>query len=197
MLGGLLLRLLYVKIRPPERFYAASAEGACSTGASIVVDVGGATGLLYHAISKRCRPQLYVILEPDVALLAEGVQGVAVERVAADARHPPLRSIDAVAVFHDALHHVPRWERHLDEMLEPYRCTVIEDYDVSTVKGRLLKLAERLFGFPAEFTTRSMVEKLLESRGFRILHAEGEFPYLIVACRPRHWGASKTTRRGA
>lgn len=183
MLGRLLLRLLYVRVRPPERFYRASAEAACSTRSRIVVDVGGATGLLYQALSNTCHPQLFVILDPDVELLKAAVTGASVERIAADARHPPLRRADTVAVFHDALHHIPGWRMHASRMLEPYRCTVIEDYDASTGKGRALRAAEKLLGFPAEFATREEAERLLREAGFRVVRSEGRFPYLIVACR--------------
>ena len=124
--------------------------------------MGGGSAGLHSALRSLCpgAPD-YLLLELDPGLAAAKPRGV--DAVVADARRPPLRRVEAVAVLHDSLHHIPGWRRVLHEMLEPYSCVVVSDYDPGTIPGRILSLLERLAGFPAEFTPPDELAALLEA----------------------------------
>ncbi len=180
MLGQLLLRLLY-RLPLPRGIYADAVRAACRTGARLVVDVGGGSAGLHAPLRQLCPHADYLLLELDASLASARPLGV--EAVVADARSPPLRALDAVAVFHDSLHHIPGWRGALSEMLAPYRCVVVSDYDASTRPGRLLALLEKLLGFPAEFTTPDELAEALRDAGFEPRIERRGFNYLVSACR--------------
>ncbi len=185
--GQVLLRLLYRYTPVPSSYYDASARLSCST---IVVDVGGGTGLLYNALVKHCNPSYYIVLEVDASLASSAERGPGVDVVVGDARRPPLRRIrGAVLVFNDSLHHIGGWREAVCRMLEPGECITIHDFDRGSWRGRLLVLFERLLGFPAEFTTLAELEALLAGCGFHAHRVEYDgFVFTVRACRARDRG---------
>ncbi len=180
MLGQRLLRLLYRRVPIPLEYYDGAARRACSR---IVVDAGGGTGLLYKRLSGVCMPGYYILLEVDEGLI-EGFERDAIsDAVVADARRPPLRRArGSTMVLNDALHHIRGWRGSLCAILEPAECIVVHDYNVSTWKGRLLALLEKLLGFPAEFTTPERLAEHLARCGYRVVELEEGFAYTVRAC---------------
>jgi ubiquinone/menaquinone biosynthesis C-methylase UbiE len=131
-----------------------------------VVDVGGGSGGLGREVLRAVSVQLYIVVDIDPVLASMVESGPAVERVVADAHHVPLRRCSAeVAVFHDSLHHMDRPERVLEEAARVSRSVLVVDFAPSTGLGRVLKLLERLLGFPAAFLEAGRAAGLLRKYG--------------------------------
>jgi len=189
--GDRLLALVY-RIAP-RRIYRRVAREARRLGERIL-DVGGGPGHLARALAEDPRgpPRLYMLADPDPLLVSMAPRGAWIEAVIGVGEALPLRG-DAfdVAVFHDSLHHIPSPGAALREAARVARCVLIDDIDVSRPLGRLVRLLERLAGYPAAFTTPRALMRELEGLGLvpRLLGAGGlPCSYMVAACRPRPGG---------
>lgn len=185
--GDRLLALVYRLA--PHRFHRGAASAAARLGRRLL-DVGGGAGHLARALEELgATPLLYVAADPDPLLLRQAAARPWAERVIAVGEALPLRSGSMdVAVFHDSLHHIPRpWEA-LREAARVARCILVDDVDASSLPGRLVRLLERLSGYPATFTTPGRLVEELERLGLEVLQvSKGGLPggYRVAACRRR------------
>jgi len=181
-----LLRAFY-RLVPPS-LHRRAAYLLSLYHADRVCDIGGGAGHLARALEEAGeRPGLHVIVDPDRGLLEMAPGYPWLERVEAVAERLPLRGGSCrFAVFHDALHHIEEPEAALDEALKVARCIYLDDFDVKTLAGKLIKLLEKAAGYPANFFSRDELLELLRGRGLRVLHVEegGPGAVRVVACLP-------------
>ncbi len=183
-----LLRLLYRLA--PSSLHRGAARLLSLYRASRICDVGGGAGHLARALlGEGHLPSLHVVVDPDPGLLSMAPRLPWVERVVGVAERLPLRGGSCShAVFHDSLHHLDDPEQAIDEALRVARCILVDDFDASRRRGRLLRALERLAGYPARFYTLEQLEETLRRRGMRILHREPAHGPLasirVLACLP-------------
>ena len=193
LIGQLLLRLLY-RFVPGEAYESTVAAlhvvDACGR-ARVLLDVGGGSGGLGRALGEvGCLLPYYLVVELDPHLARMALRSASSDAVVASACHLPIRPTPfLVSVFNDSLHHMEDPVGALREASRvDSRCIVVTDFDSSRRATLLLRIAERLLGFPAKFLEEERVEEVLGSEGYTVLYrVRGRFSsYTIAACRRRH-----------
>ncbi|QOJ78865.1 class I SAM-dependent methyltransferase [Infirmifilum lucidum] len=180
-LGRALLIALYRLA--PEKIYERPAS--LIAPGRILLDVGGARGTLAYLASGKF--ELSIVVDVDPAHFPRARRGGVVEFVCASGCHLPLRSgsVDS-AVFHDSLHHLESPREGIGEAARVLReggFLYVFDFDGSKPMGRVIRLFERIVGFPGNLLALSELGGLLE--GFSVLRLErGRFSsYTLVATK--------------
>lgn len=135
-------------------------------GASLL-DVAGGTGFLSQALAERFGRVVVADLSPGMLAIAQRRQ---LETVCAPAESLPFAdgAFDAVLCA-DALHHIKRHERALDEIarvLKPGGRAVIQEFHLRGVRGLLFFLFERAFVDRSVFIGPERLEHLMKQRQF-------------------------------
>jgi len=181
-------RLLLVLYRhlASESAYREFASTLAALSPSYVIDVGGGTGLLGRALRGLGWQGVYVLVDPDECLVGDAPEHPRSLRLEARGEALPLPPLPgSVAVFHDALHHMEEPEEALREAARVAECVAVKDFDVSGLSVKILKILEKLFGYPARFSTLTHVKEALELLGFRVttLTREPKGGFTLVACK--------------
>lgn len=132
--------------------------------ASVILDVGGGTG----RIARHVRKGRVLVLDVEPHLLSRA-RAHGYDVVLADAAHLPIRDlgVDAVLMV-DAFHHMPEQALVLAESRRVAReCVVIEEFDPSSVGGRLIQLGERILRFGSTFHTPEDLARMAADAGLR------------------------------
>ncbi len=184
LIGQKLLRLLYR--RPKLSLYKAVVE----LGEDLfreVLDVGGGPGYLLKALLlEGIKPEQYIVIELDSKLAEMGEINEVSEVVVGDAHNLPLRAWYGTVVFHDSLHHFTDPYQVLEGAVAILRarnsCIVIADINPSTTIGRIIKLVEKLFKFPAKFIEPEELTEYLSRKDLSIHMVVRKFSYIVTAC---------------
>ena len=148
----------------------------------LVLDVGGGTGRAARSLSARA-----VVLDAASNMVAvarrRGLAGVR-----GDATCLPIQSstVDAVTIV-DALHHIANPNATLHEaarVLRPGGVLVVQEFDPTTVLGRVLSLGERLVGFDSTFYDPVTVASFVEETGLQPTLVESGFQYTVIGVLP-------------
>jgi len=147
-----------------------------------VLDVGGGTGRAARALDAPER----VIIDASPGMLARAPPGIG--RVRGDARRLPVRdaSVDAVVIV-DAYHHLPGRRAVLREVvrvLAPGGILVVQEFDPSTLRGRLLAAGERLIGMDSRFDPPGDLVAALSEAGLDATVVEPGFAYTVAGTKP-------------
>lgn len=148
-----------------------------------VLDVGGGTGRAARALSSPER----IVVDPASGMLTRARRHD-LAAVRGDGSRLPVRaeSVDAVTIV-DALHHIADRRGALAEAyraLRPGGVVVIFDFDPSTLRGRLLTLAEQLVLFDSTFAPPDVLCEMLESAGFEAETIDRGFTVTVVGRKP-------------
>ncbi|MET1102040.1 MAG: class I SAM-dependent methyltransferase [Pyrodictiaceae archaeon] len=176
-----LLKILYRFM--PAKAYAGLARRP--RGTRLVIDIGSGAGGLGEALAEQGGLAEYVVVDPDECLLDLAPRTAWSHLVQGVAEHLPLRTgIAAVAVMHDALHHVEEPEKALREAARVAHCIAISDVDPRSHVGRLVALLEKLLHYPAKFLEPARVSAMLGSEGLATIVEEGRHgSYVVRGCR--------------
>lgn len=145
-----------------------------------LVEVGGGSGRAAGTVGA-------TVLDPARGML-ERARGRGLEAVQGDAATLPFatESVDAVLVV-DALHHFGDHDAAFAEMarvLAPGGVLVVQEFDRSTRRGRLLELGEHLVGFDSRFYTADELLEALETVGLDARPLEYGFDMLFAGVKP-------------
>jgi len=160
-----------------------------------LLDVGGGPGRAARATDADER----IVVDPARGMLdrarAHGLEGVR-----GDGSRLPVRdgAVDAVVVS-DALHHIADQRGVLQEarrVLRPGGVLVIREFDPTTLRGRALVAAERLWGFDSAFASPDALRADVEAVGLAAMVVERGFGYTVVGVRREPNGKSKGDEPG-
>jgi len=181
-IGEILLQILYTNVN--NEFYRDILENI-DHRVGVVIDLGGGTGAVIQALidEGKVLPQNSIIIDPHIGLHKIGVRkNINVSRIVGVAEHLPIRDNAANAVImHDALHH---FEKPIKGIEETCRVIVkggriyIYDYDLTSFSTKLLRIIEKLMGFPGNFFKIHdllNVFSKLKCRGRIAKYSHGEF----------------------
>ena len=181
-----IMRMMYKKIFPYTGFsYSFIEKNICELSDN-VVDLGGGPGLLYRILSEK--GARYVInIDIDYELLRNAP--ILSDKILAFSHERVLReeSIDHI-VLHDALHHFEKPIKTLKLYSEIFsKCIHIIDFDSGKIGGKIIKLLEKITGFPANFYSIPQVTDLLKKERLNIITLKGPSKtfsqYYIKACK--------------
>ena len=132
-----------------------------------LLDVAGGTGFLSGALAERFGRVVVADVSPGMLALAKRRN---LETVCAPAESLPFADgmFDAVLCA-DALHHIKRHGRALDEIarvLKPGGRAVIQEFHIRGVRGWLFFLFERLFIDRSVFISPERLERMMAQRRF-------------------------------
>lgn len=156
-----------------------------------VLDLAGGTGQVLADLIKRghLSKERSWLLDRSKNMVKQAVDKPLSNLVVGDTVRLPFNEgvFDAVFVG-DALHHMGKLEEVLMEIrriLVPKGRFVIEEYDPSTITGKLLYGFERLSGMGSNFLTPDTLSTLLKQAGFLEIkiHQNG-FIYYLKAVTP-------------
>ncbi|WP_302081019.1 class I SAM-dependent methyltransferase [Salinibaculum rarum] len=144
-----------------------------------VVDVGGGPGRAVRAIDADCR----VVADPARGMLAQA-QTHGLGAVQGDGSRLPIRNsvVDAVIVS-DALHHIADQRGVLEEarrVLRPGGVLVVREFDPTTLRGRALVAAERVWGFDSTFYSPDALRADVDAVGLDGQVVEHGFGYTVA-----------------
>lgn len=160
-----------------------------------VLDVGGGPGRAARAIEASCR----IVVDPAQGMLRQA-RAHDMQAVAGDGSRLPVRdeSVDAIVVS-DALHHIADQRGVLQEatrVLRPGGVLVIREFDPTTVRGRALVAAERLWGFDSTFTSPDALYADVEAVGLEPTVVERGFGYTVAGVNGDASGTAKGDEPG-
>jgi len=152
-----------------------------------VLDLGAGTGIVGN-YAHACRGDLsYVAADP-----AEGMLRYVpahVEKVAARAEALPFEAgAFDVVMAGEALHHFDATEDALREIARVLRVGgifFVFEFDPSTLRGRLLCLAEKLLGEPGHFYPPKILAAKLSAHGLAVRISRHGWRYTITARREK------------
>jgi ubiquinone/menaquinone biosynthesis C-methylase UbiE len=155
-----------------------------------VLDVGGGPGRAARAVEADYR----IVIDPAQGMLRRA-RDHGIEGVRGDGSRLPVRSesVDAV-VISDALHHIADQRGVLQEakrVLRPGGVLVIREFDPTTIRGRALLAAERVWGFDSTFSSPRALRADVAAVGLDGQIVERGFGYTVVGVRRRENGNSK------
>ncbi len=144
-----------------------------------VLDVGGGTGRASRALSLPER----VVVDASAGMLREA-RARGLDTVRADAATLPVRddAVDAVLVV-DALHHVGDRAgavREAARVLRPGGVLVVQEFDPTTLRGRLLAAWEYLVGFDPTFDPPAALAEVIAAAGFEVRTLNEGFNYTLA-----------------
>ncbi len=181
-IGEVLLQILYANIG--NEFYRDALENI-GQHLGVVVDLGGGTGAVMQALidEGKVLPQNSVVIDPHIGLHRIGVsKGIDVLRIVGVAEHLPIRdSIADAIIMHDALHHFENPAKGIEEacrIISREGKIYIYDYDLDSFNIKLLKIMEKLVGFPGNFLRiNDLLSIILKSKckGKIAKYSHGEF----------------------
>lgn len=159
-----------------------------------LLDVGGGPGRAARATDINSR----VVVDPARGMVGQA-QAHGIGAVQGDGSRLPVRSrsVDAIVVS-DALHHIADQRGVLQEayrVLRPGGVLVIREFDPTTLRGRALVAAERVWGFNSTFASPDALRADVEAVGFDGAVIERGFGYTVVGVRPES-GNSKSGEPG-
>ena len=158
MIGQHLLRLAYRRRPSRNSFlyrdtvkYLGGLEGD-------VLDLGGGPGYLYYFLGMK---PYYVVQDIDFKMLQYGDTNI--DRVQAMAEESVFRegSFDNI-IIHDALHHFFDIEKSLLHAIRTMkRYIYIFEIEAGRILGKVIKLFEKVLGFPGNFVSSESLIHLL------------------------------------
>lgn len=181
-----IMRIIYKKIFPHTGFlYSFIKKNLCELSDN-VVDLGSGPGLIHRILLMKGAK--YVInIDIDYELLRKAP--ISSDKILASSYEKVLRekSIDHI-VLHDALHHFEKPVETLKLYAEIFsECIHIIDFDSGKIGGKIIKLLEKIIGFPANFYSISQITDLLRREKLNIITLKGPSKtlsqYYIKACR--------------
>lgn len=141
-----------------------------------LIDLGGGTG--------RAAVEFDAIVVDPAKRMGRRAFAKGVPTLYGAAESPPVQSDSADAVLIvDALHHFRDCQQALAEvnrMLRPGGVVVIQEFDRSTYRGRLLEWGEHQFGFESTFYTPQQLLGIIEQVDFRAYPIEWGFEFTLV-----------------
>lgn len=145
-----------------------------------ILDVGGGTG--------RYASEFDAIVVDAARKMGQRARAKGLPVVRGDAGSLPIRdeSVDAAFVV-DALHHFPNRGAAIESIarvLRPGGVVVIQEFDRSTRRGRLLDVGESLFGFDSAFYTADELVEAIEAAGLEARPIEWGFEITIAGVKP-------------
>lgn len=145
-----------------------------------LVEVGGGSGRAAKEVDA-------TVLDPARGML-ERARGRGLETVQGDGSSLPLAtgSVDAVLIV-DALHHFGDQDAALSEIarvLAPGGVLVVQEFDRSTRRGRLLALCEHLVEFDSQFYTTEELQQAIEAAWLDPQPLEYGFDMLVAGVKP-------------
>lgn len=158
-----------------------------------VVDLAGGTGRGLRAIEER-RGDGEAIEFGLVLDAAAGMCQQAREHghrtIRADAGAVPIAggTVDAVVVV-DAVHHLPAQERAVAEaarILAPGGVLVVQEFDPTTLRGRVLAGIEHVVGFDSSFHAPGVLAQWMRRAGLDPVVVDGGFSYVVAGVRDGH-----------
>lgn len=149
-----------------------------------LLDVGGGTGRGARAVELPSR----VVVDPAKRMLRRAREN-GLSTVRADGSRLPVAdsAVDAVLVT-DALHHISDQRGVIHEarrVLAPGGVLVIQEFDPTTVLGRLLAGGEQLVGFDSTFRSPTALRDTVARAGFDVSVVETGVEYLVAGVYPR------------
>lgn len=149
-----------------------------------VLDVGGGTGRASRALSVPER----VVVDASAGMLREARRR-GLHAVRADAAALPVQdgAVDAALVV-DSLHHVADREaavREAARAVRPGGVVVVQEFDPTTVLGRLLAAWEHLVGFDSTFDPPAALREVLAAAGLEVTTLDEGFSYALAGVRER------------
>ncbi len=189
MEGGLtsfIMKIAYKKIFPHTSFLYSFIRNNLSKLSENIVDLGGGAGLTYNILSDKGAKYI-IIVDINYELLSEASSLSDKVLASSDERVFRRGSIEDV-VLHDALHHFQKPIESIKLYSEIIgKCIHIIDFDSSKVEGKIIKMLEKITGFPANFYTMKYIENLLIEEGLNILVLKEPSrifsQYYIKACK--------------
>ena len=176
---------LYDRLRPaPDRATLAPGLARADRDVERVLDVGGGSGQGVRALDV-----------PD-GLVADAAPGMlrrarmhGLGTVGADASRLPLQAetVDAVLIL-DALHHMARPEAVVAEaarVLRPGGVLVIQEFDPTTLLGRMLVAGEHAVGMDSVFFAPGDLEAMVRAAGLDASLPRTGFEYLVAGRKRR------------
>jgi len=148
MIGQHLLRLVYRRPPPRKDFIYGDAAKELSMEEGDIVDIGGGPGYISMYLPRKV---YYVVQDIDYKLLSYGAEYV--DKVLAPAEERVFRekSFDVV-LMHDALHHFTNPLASLRNAVTMCRGRlVIFEFNVDGLLGKIIKVFEKIVGFPGNF----------------------------------------------
>lgn len=148
-----------------------------------VVDVGGGSGRGARALGVEER----LVVDPALGMLAQARRHN-LDAVRGDGAALPVAadSVDGVLVV-DALHHMHDQQGVVEEayrVLAPGGVLVIAEFDPTTIRGRLLEIAEVVVGFDSTFLPPDELGRTMQSVGFDTQIPVSGFGYTIAGIKP-------------
>ena len=153
-IGEILLQILYTNVS--NEFYRDLLENI-DYHVGVVIDLGGGTGAVIQALidEGKVLPQNSVVIDPHIGLHKIGVRkNINVSRIVSVAEHLPIREIVKGGRIY------------------------IYDYDLTSFSTKLLRVIEKLMGFPGNFFKIHdllNVFSKLKCRGRIAKYSHGEF----------------------
>lgn len=149
-----------------------------------LLDVGGGTGRGARAVELPSR----IVVDPAERML-QRAREKELSTVRADGSRLPVAdgAVDAVLIT-DALHHIRDQHGVVHEahrVLAPGGVLVVQEFDPTTILGRLLASGERLIGFDSTFRSPTALRDTIAHAGFDISVVETGFEYLVAGVCPR------------
>lgn len=148
-----------------------------------VLDVGAGTGVMSE-FAYNCNSSLkYTAVDPAHGMLKYTPAYVETYIGAAEALPFEKNSFDAI-LMGESLHHFREPKIAFEEVsrvLKKNGKLFIYDFDVSTFLGKIICMAERLFGEPAHFYDPKKLKILLEEYGFKVSITHHKWRYTISA----------------
>jgi len=180
----------FERIAPAYDFFMPGATGAtlaegvgrAEGEVDRLLDVGGGTGRAARVIDAPRR----IVLDASGRMLQRVPDDI--DAVQGDARDLPVRdgSVDAVLIV-DAYHHLPDPERVLAasaRALRPGGVLVIQEFDPSTLRGRLLAAGEHLLRLDSHFHAPGELIEDLRAAGLAASVVEPGFAYTVAGTKP-------------
>lgn len=135
-----------------------------------LLDLGGGTGRISRHFCKEA--EKIVVVDLSRAMLRKGKLVPKVYRVAADAAHLPFRPASfACALVVDALHHFPRQEETIAELVTVLASggrVVVEEPDIARSVVKVLVWVERLMRMRSRFLPATSIADNLAARGLDV-----------------------------
>lgn len=145
-----------------------------------ILDVGGGTGRNARAFDA-------IVVDASRNMCKEAdAKGLPAVRGAAGSLPVCDECVDAAFVV-DALHHFPDRGAAIESIagaLRPGGVIVVQEFDRSTRRGRLLDLGESMFGFDSTFYTADELVEAIESVGLEARPIEWGFEFTIAGVKP-------------
>lgn len=138
------------------------------SGNEIIADIGGGTGYIAKALSRYCG-RIYV-LDHSLKMLSRIRKKGRISPVCRDALNTGFESeYFDVIILSDFLHHIKDHHQlfiEIDRICRPGGKILVQDFDITFIKTRILKTFERLLFGRLYFQTRIYFDTIMGKHGF-------------------------------